>query len=76
MTTLYDTDEEEKLHLSAVHFLASRYHLEESTIREIYEKELEKIKDGARIKTYLSVLTVHQVNDFLHQTNLVKNHIF
>jgi hypothetical protein len=75
MATIYDTDEEEKQHLGAVHFLVSRYHLEESTIRDIYENELEKVKDGARIKTYLSVLTVRRVNDFIHQTNLVKNHI-
>lgn len=72
---IYETDEEKKQHLGAVHFLASHYHLEESMIREIYENELAKIKDSARIKTYLSVLTVRQVNDYLHQSHIVRYHI-
>ena len=57
MTIAYDT-EEERRHLSKVmHSLADRYHLDEEMIREIYETRLEGLMDGARVRTYLSILT-------------------
>lgn len=68
MAIQYDTDAERKLHFSAIHALADQYDLDESTVREIYESELEKLKYGARVKTYLSVLAVRHVKNFLHES--------
>ena len=65
MTINYKTEEERKAHFSAIHALASQYNYDESTIREIYERKLEKLMAGARVKTYLSVLVVRQVKDIL-----------
>lgn len=66
MTTLYETDEEEKQHTGAIHFFAHSYHLDESRIREIYEHELAKLADCARIRTYLSVLTLRRVTEIVN----------
>lgn len=68
MAVQYDSDEERRLHISAIHSLADQYHLDESMIREIYENELEKLMYSARVKTYLSVLAVRQVKNQLHET--------
>lgn len=68
MTIQYDSEEERKRHVGAIHALADQYHLNESKIREIYESELEKLMDSARVKTYLSVLTVRQVKNQLHDS--------
>ena len=68
MAVQYDSDEERRLHFSAIHSLADQYHLDESMIREIYENELEKLMYSARVKTYLSVLAVRQVKNQLHET--------
>lgn len=67
MAVRYDTDEERKLHLNVIHSLADQYRLDESTIREIYESQLEELMGGARIRTYLSVLTVRRVREQLNR---------
>lgn len=69
MVSLYENDEEQRQHSGAIHFLASYHHLDEGLVRGIYEDNLKKIKSNARIKTYLSVLTIRQVNDLLHQSH-------
>ncbi|TPW12539.1 MAG: hypothetical protein FD130_1751 [Halothiobacillaceae bacterium] len=65
MVDLYDTDEEKRQHLGAIHFIASRYNLDEEMIRSLYENSLEKIKANAHVKNYLSVLAIRQVNEIL-----------
>ncbi len=69
MAIQYDTEDERRLHFGAIHALADHYSLDESTIREIYENELEKLMDSARVKTYLSVLAARQVKNQLHETS-------
>ena len=69
MAIQYDTEDERRLHFGAIHALADQYNLDESMIREIYESELEKLLDSARVKTYLSVLVVRQVKNQLHETS-------
>lgn len=73
MTLIYDTENERKQHLGAINSLASRYHVNESVIQEIYENKLEKLKYRARVKTYLSVLAARYVKDFLHEANMVSS---
>jgi hypothetical protein len=68
MSIQYDTDDERKLHLNVIHSLADQYHLDETIIREIYESQLEKLMDSARVKTYLSVLTARYVKSFLQDS--------
>jgi hypothetical protein len=71
MAIQYDTDQERKLHFNVIHALADQYHLDESTIREIYESKLEKLMYSARVKTYLSVLAIRYVKTFLHESRQV-----
>jgi Protein of unknown function (DUF3562) len=71
MSIQYDTDEERKLHLSAIHSLADQYHLDETLIRDIYENQLEKLMDSARVKTYLSVLASRYVKSSLQASRTV-----
>jgi len=73
MAIQYDTDEEQKLHFNVIHELAGQYHLDESMIREIYESKLEKLMYSARVKTYLSVLAVRHVKNYLHESQLVSS---
>ena len=70
MAIQYDSDEERKLHFSAIHTIADRYHIDESTIREIYESELEKLKYNARVKSYLSVLAERHVKNILYESRV------
>jgi len=71
MSIQYDTDEERKLHLSAILSLADQYHLDETLIRDIYENQLEKLMDSARVKTYLSVLAARYVKSSLQASRTV-----
>ena len=61
MAIQYDTDEERKLHLRTIHSIADQYHLDEAMIRDLYESKLEGLMNGARVKTYLSVLAARHV---------------
>jgi len=67
MAMRYDNDEERKLHLNVIHALADQFRLDEDTVREIYESKLEVLRGGARIRTYLSVLTARHVRNYLSQ---------
>lgn len=73
MAIQYDNEEEQKLHFSAIHALADHYHIDESTIREIYESKLEELKYSARVKSYLSVLAERHVKNFLHESRLASS---
>lgn len=73
MSIQYDTDEERKLHLNVIHSLADQYRLDETLIREIYESQLEKLMDSARVKTYLSVLTARYVKSLLQESRMVSS---
>jgi len=75
MTLAYDTEQERKQHLSAIHSLASRYHVDEEVIQAIYESRLEQLKDSARVNTYLSVLTARYVKDILHEAHMADSEI-
>ena len=66
MAICYDTDEERKLHLNVIDSLADQYGIDKATLREIYERQLEDLTGaGARIRTYLSVLTARRVREQL-----------
>lgn len=67
MAIQYASDEERKLHANVIDSLADQYHLDEATIRELYESRLESLMDVARVRTYLPVLVARYVRNFLSQ---------
>ena len=69
MAIQYDTDEERKLHLRTIHSIADQYHLDEAMIRDLYESKLEGLMNGARVKTYLSVLAARHVKSTLLESH-------
>lgn len=65
MAIQYETDEERRLHASAIDTLADRYHVDASVVRGLYEDRLEELMDRARVRTYLSILAARYVTDLL-----------
>jgi hypothetical protein len=63
----YETDEERRVHTSAIDTLADRYHVDASIVRDIYEGRLEELMDHARVRTYLSILVARYVTDLLDE---------
>ena len=56
----------DRQHLSEmIHALSERYHVDESTIREIYESKLEELSFNATIKSFLPVLIERHVKNQL-----------
>lgn len=70
MAIHYGTEEERKIHLSAIHSLADRYDMDESKIRDLYESKLEELMDHARIRIYLSVLATRYVKNYLSHAHV------
>ncbi len=62
-TTLHA--KEAQLHDSEVQSIANQYHVEEQEVRALYDAELRKIAQQARISTFLSVLCVRHVKEHL-----------
>jgi len=67
----YDTDEERRVHTSAIDTLADRYHVDASIVRDLYEDRLEELMDHARVRTYLSLLAARYVTDLLDEMRRV-----
>ena len=70
---IYDNDKEQKQHADAIQAIAQQYGVNESTVKEIYELELARLKSNARIKTYLSVLATRLVREAVLKTDHFKN---
>ena len=58
---LYENKEEEGLHARTIRFLSTHYGVTENEIKELYERELEELKQSARIKGFLSVLIARRI---------------
>ena len=71
MAIQYETDEERRVHTSAIDTLADRYHVDASIVRDIYEGRLEELMDHARVRTYLSILAARHVTDLLDEMRRV-----
>lgn len=65
MFSLYHSEHEYQLHAKAINLIADHYKIEEPVIREIYETELAKLLQQARLKTFLSLLTMRHVKEIL-----------
>jgi hypothetical protein len=66
----YDNDAEERQHSKAIQMLAGQLGMPEKEIRELYEEFLCNIKEGARIKDYLTVLVSRNVRDSIRRGTL------
>ena len=71
MAIQYETDEERRVHTSAIDTLADRYHVDASIVRDLYEDRLEELMDHARVRTYLSILAARYVTDLLDEMRRV-----
>jgi hypothetical protein len=54
-------------HDRAISSIADHYHIQIAVIRTLYENELDGLLTHARIKTFLSVLTIRHVKEILHR---------
>lgn len=61
-------EEDYQLHSDTIHALSERYHVDESTIREIYENKLAELRFQATITSFLPVLIERHVKSQLHFT--------
>jgi hypothetical protein len=66
----YDNEAEERQHSKAIQMLAGQLGMPEKEIRELYEEFLCSIKEGARIKDYLTVLVSRNVRDSIRSGTL------
>ena len=60
---LYDDEAERQIHQHAMEILCREIILPEEEIRELYERELERLKETARVKDFLVVLVCRAVRD-------------
>lgn len=65
-----DGDENHQLHSDMIHALSERYHVDESTIRELYESKLEELSFQATITSFLPVLIERHLKDSLHSNDI------
>lgn len=59
----------DQLHAYAIHSISERYHVDESAIRELYERRLKELSVNATITSFLPVLVERYV-----KTRLVFQH--
>lgn len=67
MPPLYDSPDQEALHLNAIKALAIETGQEFSVVRQVYEHELSGLKAGARITEYVIVLACRRTRVMLRK---------
>lgn len=70
MHVLYRTDSEYKQHSDAIHLIADQYHINESQVREVYEKVLDDLLKTAKFRKYLLILATRHVKQLLCKTEM------
>ncbi|MEW5791642.1 MAG: DUF3562 domain-containing protein [Pseudomonadota bacterium] len=63
--SLYDGDSERDQHWHVIEMLAQEFGVSTDEVGPLYEAELAKLKPGARIKDYLSILISHNVREHI-----------
>lgn len=61
-------NDDNQLHSDTIHALSERYHVDESTIREIYESKLAELRFQATVTSFLPVLIERYVKSQLQFT--------
>jgi len=62
---LYENDSERKHHFSAIHRIAENSGSSLEKVKEIYEQNLQRFKEKARVKDFLSILVSREVEAIL-----------
>lgn len=57
--------EDRRLHADTIHALSERYHVDESTVRDMYESKLDELRFHATITSFLPVLIERHVKNKL-----------
>lgn len=57
--------EEQAQHLSAIQSISEQHHIPASDVAELYERELEAIRQDALITNYLSIFVSRRVKELL-----------
>ena len=63
---LYEDENEQKQHFSAIQILVKDAGSSEEEIRHLYEDVLQEFKKEAKIKTFLSILVSKKVRNLLN----------
>lgn len=64
----YENENEMRQHLSAIHLLSQDSGVPEEDIRMLYEQELDRLKERARIKDFLSVLVSRRIKERIQRS--------
>jgi hypothetical protein len=68
MTGLYDTDAEARAHEDVIESLVAESRMPRELVRSVYERELVRLKPGARVKDYLLLLAERKARERLRST--------
>jgi len=67
MRTLYANEAEAALHEAAIDALAAEMRRPSAEIKEHYERELQRLQQGARVRDFLSVCTARHLRQTLRK---------
>jgi len=68
MKTIYANEAEAALHEAAIDALASEMRRPAAEIKLHYERELERLQEGARVRDFLSVCTTRHLRQALRRS--------
>jgi hypothetical protein len=66
-TSLYDNETERKQHLSSILHLSRELACPVEEVMGLYESELGKLKEVARVKDFLGVFTTRRVREVIRE---------
>ncbi len=69
MRTLYGSESEAALHEAAIDALAGETHRPAAEIKTYYERELQRLTDGARVRDFLSVCATRHIRQALRSAH-------
>lgn len=62
---LYDDEIEKRQHLNAIQTLAGNMRIPMDMVRQLYEVELEDLKQSAKVKDFLTVIVSRRVTEII-----------
>jgi hypothetical protein len=65
MTQLYESPDQEALHLKAIKSLAIETGHELALVRQVYEVELARLQDGAHVRDFVLLLSCRRARETL-----------
>jgi len=74
MPSLNDNGSNQLQHDHAIDYISEHYHVQIAIIRTLYESELNELLLNARIKSFLTILTIRHVKEILYKNNYINPH--